>query len=394
MRITASDVRADEGGFSLMELLVSVTIMLAVTAGIFSVVNPAHGAFQSQPELSDMQQRMRVGADTLFKELVMAGAGAYMGSQSGSLLNYFAPILPFRMGTISADPPGTFKTDTLTLMYVPTTVAQTTIRQDMPAQSAELKVNAEAGCPYKGPDKDPLCGFEQGMSVLIYDETGAYDTFTITDVQSDAMHLQHNLNDLSKVYSATPPTKITQIESMTYYLNAATNQLMRYDNYQTDIPVVDNVVGLSFEYYGESQAPVMLKPLVDQTVSYGPKPPALGAQPNAAWPPGENCTFQVVGGQQVSRLANLGTGLVKLDATTLTDGPWCPDAANPNRWDADLIRVRKVAVTIRVQAAISALRGTAGNLFTKGGTATAANQTLPDQEIRFEVAPRNLNLGR
>ena len=102
-------------------------------------------------------------------------------------------------------------------------------------------------------------------------------------------------------------------------------------------------------------------------------------------------------GFQVARLPVLGgggTNLVKLDATNLTDGPWCPDAANPNRWDADLLRVRKVVVTLRVQSAVAALRGPASTLFTVGGTSQKSTAWVPDQEIRFQVTPRNMNLGR
>ena len=97
------------------------------------------------------------------------------------------------------------------------------------------------------------------------------------------------------------------------------------------------------------------------------------------------------------RLATLGTGnsaLVPLTADQLTNGPWCPDASNLNRWDADLLRIRKVGVTLRVEAAANALRGPAGVLFTRGGTSRTGNTWVPDQEIRFQVSPRNLNLGR
>ncbi len=392
MRLQPRRPSAHEAGFSLVEMLVSVSIMLAVTAGIFSLLNPAHGTYQSQPEVADMQQRMRVGADMLFKDLVMAGAGSYMGTQAGSLVYFFAPVLPFRLGLINQDPPGTFKTDTITLLFVPTTVAQTTIAQPMPQTSAELKVNNEPGCPVN----DPLCGFTVGMTVLIYDNTGSYDTFTLTAIQSSALHLQHNLNDFSQVYSNSPPAKITQIDAFTYYRNAATNQLIRYDDSSTETPIADNVVGLTFDYYGDAQPPALLVPGdLTKGMTYGPKPPAIGVT-QGTWPAGENCAIQVVAGQQVPRLAVLGggSGLVKLDPSILTDGPWCPDATNPNRWDADLLRIRKIAVRLRVQAAVASLRGTAGTLFVNGGTATAGNQTVPDQEVRFDVTPRNLNLGR
>ena len=74
------------------------------------------------------------------------------------------------------------------------------------------------------------------------------------------------------------------------------------------------------------------------------------------------------------------------------DGPWCPDALAPDRWDADLLRIRMIGVTLRVEAAIAALRGPAGVLFTRSGTSVDGNRWAPDQEIRFHVTPRNLNL--
>jgi len=78
----------------------------------------------------------------------------------------------------------------------------------------------------------------------------------------------------------------------------------------------------------------------------------------------------------------------------LTDGPWCPTAASENRWDADLLRIRKIVATVRVQAAAAALRGPASALFSTAGSSTSSDRWVPDQEIRFEVSPRNLNLGR
>jgi hypothetical protein len=75
------------------------------------------------------------------------------------------------------------------------------------------------------------------------------------------------------------------------------------------------------------------------------------------------------------------------------DGPWCPNPNAPNRFDADMLRIRKIRVTLRLQSPIAALRGPAGPLFTNGGTATGSKM-VPDQEIRFDVTPRNLNFGR
>ena len=61
-------------------------------------MNPAQGNAQAQPEVVDIQQRMRLGTDALFKDLIIAGAGPYQGPVTGSLVNFFAPVLPRRTG--------------------------------------------------------------------------------------------------------------------------------------------------------------------------------------------------------------------------------------------------------------------------------------------------------
>jgi hypothetical protein len=405
---SARRLAGSEGGFTILEMLMATTIMMVVTASVFTLLNPASGTFQTQPEVSDMQQRLRVGVDTLAKDLVMAGAGAYMGTSTGALYNYFAPVLPYRSGTIDHDPDKGiyYRPDTISIIYVPPTPAQTTIRDPMPANSSELKVEGELNCP--GGKQNALCGFSDNMRVVVFDSNGSFDPLTITQVQDAALHLQHNRDKLSVAYQ--PGAQVTQVATHTYYLKtdntAKTYQLMHYDGYQTDLPVADNVVGLEFEYFGEPQPPTLIpnKPVTDTKgpwTTYGPKPPAIGV-PNSSggYPNGENCAFLVDGasGQHAPRLATLsagGVGLVKLDPAILQDGPWCPSAAQVDRFDADLLRIRRVRVKLRVQVAQPHLRGPANTLFNKyGGTAERGTKFVPDQELRFDVAPRNMNLGR
>jgi hypothetical protein len=406
--------RRAEAGFSIVEMLIATVIMMAVTGATFQLMNPAHGMFAAQPEVSDMQQRLRIAVETLQKDLLMAGGGTYSGNNKlGSLGNYVATILPDREGNIAADPPGTFKctttycsslaaSDTITIMYVPPTSAQTTIRDAMPSQSAEIKVSAQAGCP----TGDNLCGFKEGMQAMIFDDTGTSDIFSITKVQDEALHLQHRGQDLSKAYAQN--TYITQIAAATYWLKtdtvAETYQLMRYDGYQTDAPIAENIVGLAFEYFADPSPPILLKTVTDPIgpwTNYGPKPPAVGVNvASDTWGAGENCLFMISGGQQVVRtematpLGPVNGPLVKLSSARLTDGPWCPDGSIPNRFDADLLRIRKVRVTIRVQIGPKSMRGPVGEFFLRGGTASGGERYIPDQEISFEVTPRNLNFGR
>ena len=354
-----------EGGYSLVELLVSAAIMLTVTGSIFSLMNPSHGTAQVQPEVADLQQRMRVGTETLFKELVMVGAGTYQGSVTGSLNFFFAPILPRRWGRISPDDATVFRPDAITIMYIPNTYSQTTISQPMPNVSAELKVSDQPNCP-SGQD---LCGFKQGMEVIIFDTSGHFDVFEVTEVQDDAAHLQHRGQDLSYPYDTG--ATVTQAHAATYYLDRDTNQLKVYDGGTTDIPIVDSVVDLAFSYFGDPNPPI------------APKPPPGTA--NCLYDASGNLLNQVV-------LPTTDGSLATLSPAILTDGPFC--GYGVNQFDSDLLRVKKVRATIRMQIGPAALRGTDTTLWRNPGKSQGGERAVPDYAVTFEVTPRNLNLGR
>lgn len=393
----------NERGFTLIEMIVAMALLVTVTGAIFSMLDPSRTAYRVQPEVAELQQRLRVGTQFLVNDLMMAGAGSPAGTPHvGTLTNFFAPIQPYRIGMVDSDTEnGVFyRNDAITIMFIPPHAAQTTLSEAMPQPSAELKVNAQPNCPVA----DPLCGFKQGQRIIIFDETGAYDDMTLTQVQGAALHLQHNKsidgNELSKSYTPANNAQIAQISQQTYWFNAATNQLMYYDGDQRDEAVVDQVVELVFEYFGDPRPPVMINPLTHTLgpwTSYGPKPPPATIK-TTAWPAGENCAFMLgASGMPVGRLADLAPGedgLVALSEEMLTDGPWCPDATFPTRYDADLLRIRKIGVRMRVQVASSELRGPAGALFKNGGTGMSSGRMVPDQEIRFDIVPRNFNLGR
>jgi hypothetical protein len=366
--MSAGQRLSSEAGYSLVEMLIASAIMITVTGAIFGLLNPAQGTAQAQPEQSDLQQRMRIGSDVLFKEMLMAGAGPYFGSRTGSLINFFAPIVPRRMGLNDADARDVALADIVTLSYIPNSYSQTTIEQSMPPQSTELKVTYPPNCPVA---KD-LCGFEIGMSVIIFDSTGHFDTFTLTQVQHDAGHLQHRGQTMNHEYAAG--STITQVVTNTYYRNPDTNQLVRYDGGTSELPLVDDVVDLRFEYFGDPNPPTQPKPS-----------PGAGA----------NCLYDEAGNYNAGAMPVLASdegSLAKLPLTMFQNGPWC--GGGDNEFDADLLRIRKVRVTLRMQAASPTLRGTDANLFMNPGKSQGGNRLVPDYTVRFEITPRNLNLTR
>ena len=204
--------------------------------------------------MADLQQRLRVGVETLRRDLIMAGAGTYSASGTGPLGYTFAPILPQPVGTLVPGSPDSPDAAAITIMYVPATPAQTTTRTDLTSEAAELKVNLQPGCPLG----DPLCGFRQGMRILIYDAFGDYDVFTITSVLADGMRVQHRDNRFTTPYAAG--AYITQVVSHTFYLNVSERRLYAYDGYRSNLPILDNIVGLRFDYFGDSVASSIADP--------------------------------------------------------------------------------------------------------------------------------------
>jgi hypothetical protein len=389
-------------GFSLVEAAVATALMLIVIAGVFTLVDPARARSPVQLEAADMQQRLRVAADVLVEDLTMAGAGPYAGANAGPLTFWFAPVLPYRQGASGADPPGTYRSNTITLFYVPTTSAQTTLSAPLSAGQLTLQVNPD-GCPVG----QSLCGFAPGMTLLVFDSSGNFDTFMLAGTTGTSGQLTVNRPGgvLHTRYAAG--SSVVQAIQRTYSVKTSSaqnfDQLVSYDgSTNTDVPIVDHLAGLEFEYYGDPRPPSLTRPVSDPAgpwTTYGPRPPAIDSKPTA-YPYGENCVFAIDAATRlhVPRLVNLGRGpdpqsLVKLTAAELSDGDaWCPDVAAADRFDADLFRIRKIAVTLRIESAVDALRGPVGVLFRRGGTARDSNRLLPDHEVHFQIAPPNLNL--
>jgi hypothetical protein len=363
-------------------LLISSAIMITITGAIFALVNPSQGTAQTAPEISDLQQRSRVGSDVLFSELMMAGAGTYQGPVRGALVSFFAPVLPRRVGRLNPDPTvgnGSYRTDTITLAYIPNTYRQTTISSPMPNVSAELKVTDQPNCP----SGQNLCGFLEDMEVIIFDTSGNFDIFTITEVQDAAAHLQHRGQDLTYPYDTG--ASVTQVRRNVYYWcrpgsdrlcpgDQNASQLRQYDGANTDLPLVDHVVGLTFDYFGDSNPPL------------APKPP-LGV---------ENCLYDAAGGYKNLPVLPLDEGsLARLTPALLSDAAGTDICgAGSSQYDPDLLRIRKVRVTLRVQVAAASLRGSNPLLFRNPGGAQESARQVPDYTVSFDVTPRNLNLTR
>ncbi len=366
MRESCGGDRTDVG-FTLVEVLVSLILVLIVTGVAASIAGSNLTTGRTQPEVVDVQQRARVGADVLARDLSMAGAGVYLGPAAGSLGQFFSPVVPRRMGLLDPDAYSAARPDVITIAYVPETSSQTALQVALPVSAADLRVEQMPGCP----PNDPLCGFAAGSAVLVFDLEGHFDAFTVTQVLGGAGQLRPWQPGGVASFSYPAGAVVTEAQFHTYYFDAQNRQMRHFDGYLTDTPVVDDVVGLAFEYYGDPSPPRV------------PKPPAGTA----------NCLYDTAGNPVpgMATLSAQGASLAELPLALFGDGPWCGEG--DNRFDADLLRIRTVRVTLRLQVGNDMMRGRSLDFAVPGKSLSAA-RSLPDYAVRFDVSPRNMGGGR
>jgi type II secretory pathway pseudopilin PulG len=353
-----------EEGFSLIESLIALVLLVAVMSAVFALLNPASVASHAQPEVIDVQQRARVAREALQRDLMIAGAGLHAGPGTGALIGYIAAVAPRRMGFQKADAYNVAKPDVISIHRAAASLVQATLLDSMAAGAVSMTVSEPPSCAVR----NGVCGLEPGMSVMVFDDEGRVDWFGVSRISGPSAVLQARQAASSAHHAGA---YIAEAESVVYWHDPATRQLRQYDGYLTDVPVVDNVVSVHFEYFGDPAPPVR------------PKPPA--GTPN--------CLYDAAGNllPGLQSLAAEGGSLAPLPLALFADGPWC--GAGTNQFDADLLRVRRIRCTIRIEATQAMHRGT-GAAYGNPGFAKAARGSVPDYSVTFDVTPRNLGAGR
>ena len=322
---------SSQTGFTLVEVLIALTILMVAVVPVLWICGAAQRLTRSQSEASDLQQRARVLVEKLQRDLIVAGAGP---PDTGIRLVDLVPTLvPARIGFRSPDPEASAFADRLSILYVPADGWQAALATPMTSPAAAIAIDATAiGCPAAG-----LCGFTEDARALIVDTRApgaGFELFTVSGIAGELAHAAPNA-PFSQAY-ANPSARVMPIVQRTYYFDRASRRLMIYDGHLSDVPLIDNVADVRFEYYTD--------------MSPGP-------------------------------------GLRAVPLSELSDGPLI--GLPPNRFDADLRAIRLVRVIIRLEADADDVRG-AGELFARPGRSNSGLALVPDFEMTFEVAPRNM----
>jgi hypothetical protein len=351
-----------ESGFSLVEVLVASALTTGVTLLACWLAMDAQRAARTDGARVDLHQRVRVAADSLSRALMEAGAGPHSGAARGPLIRSIPPIVPRRTGLRDADPPTAFRPDVFTVVRAVAETESAVLALPAAGGTTALEIAPFQACAL------PACGFAAGMAVLLTDAHGQYDIFTVTAVAGMALSVRHHGPGNTGAYPAGVP--VLAVSSSSYAFDTGARLLRVYNGDTSDMPLMDDVVGMEVGYYGDVQPPVWPKA-------------AAGAA---------NCLYDTDGDYFAALMPVLGgaAGVTPLTPTMLTDGPWC--GAGSTRFDADLLRVRRVRVTLRLQAADPAVRGL-DSRFRRPGSARDAGNMVADATVTLDVSPRNLVQG-
>jgi len=305
-------------GFTLVELLVAMALTLLITSAIVALAIGAERLARTQTRMIDAQQRARVVAEMIGRDLRLAGAGVDRGPMVGALTQAVPAIWPRRLGRQRADPATSARPDVIAIFYVPDSIVQTSLGDAyVPALGRVVLGPCATGA---------ACRMARGTSLLVWDPSGRAELLGVLG-GTDGLF---DVRSLGVTAGAQPMgATVAELVVRTYYFDAAASQLRLYDADGSDQPVVDEVAGLSVEYFGD---------------------------PNPPWPGGPTL------------VADDG-GLVRLPMTMFMDGPW--SGAGGTVFDLDLLRVRRVRVSAQLRV-------------------SAGRDPLPDYRVVIEVSPPNL----
>ena len=342
----------------LAELIIAAALVLTLLGSVFMLLDPARGALRVAPEATEIQQRVRMVFARLHTEILTAGSGPHP-AEGVTVAALRAPLVPARLTGRDAVRGWTrFAPAAISLLSADARDAGAILTSPLVGSRAQVRLGDGPPCVATRPN----CGLEADAIALVFDETGQSDLFRVIGVRGDLMTVEP-LGGGAALPFATG-ARIAPLRVRAYYLDPAADQVRYQDGLASDVPLLDNVVGLSFRYFGS--------PTLPGDPVTGPVAPCLAAA-------------------RLSLDPQMRATEVELSPEALSDGPWC---GTRFPYDVDLFRVRRVRVSIRVQVADSRLRGRDLEMFARPGFAGRGQAIVPDRIASFDLTPRNALANR
>lgn len=371
-------------GFSLVELLLAMIITLLVIASALVVAGSARSTFLVEPAALDTARRLREGTDAVAGALRGAGGALSAGDGVGWLGSSVPVVWP--LSNLDETPSASFSALWILRAVSAGGGGFTLVPQPGPAAALTLD-RTNGACPLTA----AVCGFDVGDTAVVFDGRGHFDVFEIGSVSATLGQIMPT-TPLSRAYAAGSWMVEARADRFGLVEQAdGSNTLTRVTWAGAREPLVDGVIELDIEVWGQREPP-WLRDASDGPglATYGLHPPAAdAADDDGYWLDGEHCMAARISGAPVTRLADRpdeDAGLTRLTPVDFEDGPWCPHDGWPGAFDADLFRIRRVDLRLRVEVRATMFRGPAGRLFARGGTAADARQWVSDRALSVSVA--------
>lgn len=214
-------------GFSLIELLIALTVCALLSGAIAAAAPPARAVFDATPEVLDLQQRERTAADVLTR--VLRSAAHLSAMREDGTRGDVAPAIQL------LDPDADGARFHAVRVLAASGVGRGVLAADQASPSSALVLEAGAGCPSSG----DVCGFSKGMTAAVVDVAGHVTAFVITSVSKGA----HSLTPAQALGRAYPAgAALFAVSADTYYLDAEADgsfTLVRKTAAGTVQPIVD-----------------------------------------------------------------------------------------------------------------------------------------------------------
>jgi len=223
------------GGFTIIELLIAMTITLLLAGTLLGAVRPAREAFDRVPAEIDAQQRGRTAVDAISQAVRSAGRNVAATATLGPLSNLLPAV------SVSEPDESGFFTE-LTAIVPVTDGAQGVLDIDQTSPGGFITL-AIAPCP----NVKDVCGFAAGHSAVIADDAGHFEVFTIASTNAGARRLMPS-SALAHAYPAG--SAVVEVDQFTFSLAEqadASYSLIRTTAAGAIQPIVDYVDGLWFE---------------------------------------------------------------------------------------------------------------------------------------------------
>lgn len=371
-------------GFTLAELLVAMVLGLLVAGASVAFAASVRQVFLVEPETLDAMRRVREGGMALVTAITNAGGDQALADGVSPL----PALVPLVTPLVSLDGSGgdVFRAVSV-IRAVPGVSGRLAVQQ--PGVAGPLTLEQSTGvCP----SLPIVCGFQAGDIAVIADGWGRTEVFEVREAD-DALGQLRPARPLAYAYPAGAWVTAARADRIGLLRQPDGSQnLVRFTAAGAQEPMLDGVVDLQLDVWGQARAPWLRDAASSPGLAqYGLYPPAADvADANGIYGLGEHCMAVRLDGTPQSPLSDHAAGadgLMRLQPADFVDGPWCPQPGAAAAFDADLFRIRRIDIRLRVEVLPPEFRGVSGPLFVRPGT--AAHDTarwVKDRMLSFSVA--------